>query len=131
MFPLHNVQEHSCMNIWCTYLCRYRFLHGILLLDTCSHGQMDKASIVSDAINYVRQLQQQVAEIQADIAELESQKDGCHKKDMKHVKLEKMRGHKDVKRAKMEETQEHQIVSVCMLFVVEYTLRSSWHVYGS
>lgn len=36
---------------------------------------MDKASIVSDAISYVQDLQKQVDEIQADIASLQSSKD--------------------------------------------------------
>lgn len=39
-------------------------------------SKMDKASIVSDAITYIRDLQNQVDEIQADIANLKSQKEG-------------------------------------------------------
>lgn len=39
-------------------------------------SKMDKASIVSDAITYVRDLQKQVDDMQADITDLESQKDG-------------------------------------------------------
>ncbi|MCO5605992.1 hypothetical protein L7F22_060178 [Adiantum nelumboides] len=39
-------------------------------------SKMDKASIVSDAITHVRDLQKKVTEIQADIVDLESQKEG-------------------------------------------------------
>lgn len=39
-------------------------------------SKMDKASIVSDAITHVQDLQKRVCEIQADIADLESQKEG-------------------------------------------------------
>lgn len=38
------------------------------------YGQLDKASIVSDAISYVEDLQKQVDEMQADIHTLESGK---------------------------------------------------------
>ena len=90
-----------------------------MILDMLSHGQMDKTSIVSDAIDYVRELQKQVSEIQADIADLESQKEGEPKKDIKHLNEEKMRGHKDIKHAKAKTIQKYQIIAVRMLFLVE------------
>ena len=84
-----------------------------------SHGQMDKASIVSDAIEYVRELQKQVSEIQADIADLESQKEGQPKKDIEHLNEEKTREHKDIKHVNAKTIQKYQITAVCMPFLVE------------
>ena len=99
-----------CSLVYCMHFI------GILILGMLSHGQMDKASIVSDAIEYVRE----VSDIQADIADLEAQKEGQpKKKDIKHLNEEKMQEHKDIKHVNAKTIQKYQITAVCMPFLVE------------
>ncbi|MCO5567906.1 hypothetical protein L7F22_021602 [Adiantum nelumboides] len=71
-------------------------------------SKMDKASIVSDAIDYIRELQKQVCDIESDIVNLKSQKENIAEDsrslDLKH--LDPLTGLK--KKAK----QEHWIVEL-------------------
>ena len=69
-----------------------------------SHGQMDKASIVRDAIAYVQGLQEQVKKIQTDIVDLQCKRDGGNTQKV----------HKIVDAEKKKTQQEHQIISVCI-----------------
>lgn len=78
-------------------------------MSECGHGQMDKASIVSDAIDYIRDLQKQVDDFESDIINLKSRKESAagdsRAQDPKH--MNPLGGHK--KKVK----QEHWIVEVC------------------
>lgn len=72
-------------------------------------SKMDKASIVSDAITYVRDLQNQVDEMQADIGNLKSQKEGVAVVDSR---AEDPRGVNAKLCYKKKVRQEHWIVKL-------------------
>ncbi|KAI5083224.1 hypothetical protein GOP47_0002967 [Adiantum capillus-veneris] len=72
-------------------------------------SKMDKASIVSDAIDYIRELQKQVCDIESDIVSLKSQKENIAAEDSRlgdHKHMDPLAGLK--KKAK----QEHWIVEL-------------------
>ena len=76
---------------------------------------MDKASIVSDAISYVQDLQKQVDEIQADIASLQSSKDSSVE--------EPSNGDKDTSipistNIPVKQIMDHKILEVIKMWIV-------------
>lgn len=85
-----------------------------MLLTFLMHSgeQMDKASIVSDAISYVQNLQNRVDKIQEDIVDLETRKEGAA---VVGSGDEDPRRNYSIVSFQKKIKKEHRIVEVCHL----------------